>query len=436
MRDPSHAFAERVRPFGAALLRYVRHCLRQPAEAEDVLQITLLRALESHDRFDPAIPFRVAIFRIATDEARNANRRGKRDRERNQDLDEAHDLEAPDVELEMVYERVLQDPDWVIPRLSDPVSRAVAELGDNQRAALVLRAVADLRCDDVAAILEAPKGTVLAWLHRARAHLRRRLAEHARSMGWKVGKAMNCRSAREYLQAYLDSELETAETLAVNRHLQVCDACRRRFQSEGRIEAAIAAQLRSGMDEDAAIFVQVLQRTLRRNAARRWRMVWWSAAAAALLLAVLFLTQQGGAGVPDLVETAAADHVKYRDGRMTPDLPATTTSEVRNYLESRLAVTCPSLPEQEGWRIVGPRMCRLKSIVVGLVLLAHDDQPISLFLLTPDKASDLGWAPDAKPRCYPLAEGHAVLAESQGTVLCAVGTAPLADLERLVTPGR
>lgn len=247
---------------------------------------------------------------------------------------------------------------------------------------------------------------------------------------------MNCRSVREYLQAYLDSELETAETLAVNRHLEVCDACRRRFESEGRIEAAIAAQLRSGGERDAAIFEQVLQRTLRRKAARRWRVLWLPAAAAALLLAIVIAVRQSGAGVPDLVETAAADHAKYRDGRLTPDLPATTTAEVRNYLEPRLAVTCPALPEQEGWRIVGPRMCRLKSIVVGLVLLAHDDQPISLFLLTPDKASDLGWVPDAKPRCFPLAEGHAVLAESQGTVLCAVGTAPLADLERLVSPGR
>lgn len=247
---------------------------------------------------------------------------------------------------------------------------------------------------------------------------------------------MNCRSAREYLQAYLDSELETAETLAVNRHLEVCDACRRRFQSEGRIEAAIAAHLRSGTEQDAAIFEQVLQRTFRRKAARRWRLLWWSATAAALLLAVLLFAQQRNAGIPELVHTAAADHVKYRDGRLSPDLPATTTADVRSYLEQRLGVTCPTLPEQDGWRIVGPRLCRLKGIVVGLVLLAHDDQPISLFLLSPDKASDLGWVLDAKPRCYPLAEGHAVLGESQGTVLCAVGTAPLADLERLVTPSR
>lgn len=186
--NPSHAFAERVRPFGAALLGYVRRCLHHAGDAEDVLQNTMLRALESHDRFDPAMPFRVAVFRIATDEARNANRRRKRDDEHARELDDAHDLPAPDVELEMVYERVLQNPDWVIPRLSDPVSRAVSELGGNQRAALVLRAVADLPCAEVAAILEAPKGAVLAWLHRARAHLRRRLAEHARSMGWEVEK--------------------------------------------------------------------------------------------------------------------------------------------------------------------------------------------------------------------------------------------------------
>jgi RNA polymerase sigma-70 factor (ECF subfamily) len=184
--NPSHDFDERVRPVGAALLGYVRRCLHHAGDAEDVLQTTLLRALESYHRFDPDVPFRVAVFRIATDEVRNANRRRKRDRERNPELDEAHDTPAPDVELEMVYERVLQDPDWVIPRVSDPVSRAVSELGDNQRAALVLRAVADLPCADVAAILGAPKGTVLAWLHRARAHLRRRLAEHARSMGWEV----------------------------------------------------------------------------------------------------------------------------------------------------------------------------------------------------------------------------------------------------------
>jgi anti-sigma factor RsiW len=154
---------------------------------------------------------------------------------------------------------------------------------------------------------------------------------------------MNCRSVREYLQSYLDSELETAETLAVNRHLEVCDACRRRFQSEGRVEAAIVAHLRSGTEQDDAIFERVLQRMLRRKTTRRWRVLWWSAAAAVLLLAIGITVQQLGAGIPDLVQIAAADHGKYRAGRLAPDHPATTTADVRSYLESRLAVACPTI---------------------------------------------------------------------------------------------
>lgn len=96
---------------------------------------------------------------------------------------------------------------------------------------------------------------------------------------------MTCAELRRYLSAYLDSELETTTSLAVNDHLERCDDCRERFDREERLERGIRDQLQATPANLA--FWTTLDQVLaadepRRVAPRRWVPV---AAAAALLLA-------------------------------------------------------------------------------------------------------------------------------------------------------
>ena len=180
-------FAERLRPHAVGLLRYLRRILHRPDDAADALQSALLSALQVHGQFDPEGSFRVWIFRFATLEAQNHNRREWRERQRRCALPE-DPPRLPDIAAELAYQQVLEQPERVLAQLEAPLALALGDLREQERAAFLLRALADLSCTEIGAILESPKGTVMSWLFRAREQLRRRLSEFALERGWEAGK--------------------------------------------------------------------------------------------------------------------------------------------------------------------------------------------------------------------------------------------------------
>ncbi|MDI1464296.1 SigE family RNA polymerase sigma factor [Catellatospora sp. KI3] len=87
--------------------------------------------------------------------------------------------------LVRLWQRDLAPADVPEPTGGDiDLARALAELPPDQRQAIVLHYLADMPVTDVAAFMEAPEGTVKAWLHRGRGALAASLgadAEAARS---------------------------------------------------------------------------------------------------------------------------------------------------------------------------------------------------------------------------------------------------------------
>ena len=175
-------FEQRLRPHGPVLLRFLRRMLLRPSQAADVLQSALANALEAHARYDPETSFKAWIYQFATHEALNANRRRQREESI---LVEAPLLAEEELELEFAYEDVLLDPHASLSRLDDPLARALEELPARERAAFLLRSLADFNCGEIGALMSVPKGTVVSWLFRARKKLRMRLAGYAKTKGWK-----------------------------------------------------------------------------------------------------------------------------------------------------------------------------------------------------------------------------------------------------------
>ena len=179
-------FEQRLRPHGPMLLRFVRRMLARPTLAADVLQAALTKALEAHPRFDPQTSFKAWIYRFATHEALNANRRDRREvlmPSMEDSVDEG--LAGADLELELAYEEVLADPEASLGRLDGPLARALEELPAQERTAFLLRSLVDFDCRQIGSLMGAPNGTVVSWLFRARKKLRMRLADYARALGWR-----------------------------------------------------------------------------------------------------------------------------------------------------------------------------------------------------------------------------------------------------------
>jgi RNA polymerase sigma-70 factor (ECF subfamily) len=163
--------------YGAAL-----RLTRNPADAEDLLQETYLRAFRGFASFEEGTNLKAWLYRILTNSFINTYRKKQR---------EPQIVEGPeDLEEWYLYDRLGgrsvegSAEDEVLDRLPDEaVQRALESLPENFRLPVLLADVEGFSYKEIAEIMETPIGTVMSRLHRGRKALERALWETARERG-------------------------------------------------------------------------------------------------------------------------------------------------------------------------------------------------------------------------------------------------------------
>ncbi len=146
----------------ASLRRYARALLRNRADAEDLVQEALTRAVARADSFQAGTNLRAWLFTILHNVHVNQVR-SKAVRPAEVDVDDVESkLVTPARQEETVALREMM--------------RAVDELPEEQRRVLLLVALEGLKYDEVADMLGVPIGTVMSRLSRAREAIRAKLA--------------------------------------------------------------------------------------------------------------------------------------------------------------------------------------------------------------------------------------------------------------------
>ncbi len=134
------AFGTLVSRYYEACRRFAYHMLGDRSDAEDVVQETLMRAYRAMARYDERDQFRGWLFRILTNQCRNAlTARGRRTRRFVQDdvaLDQAH---APAAGLQLGAEHAA-------------LARAMAQLDALQREAILLKYAEGLEYTEMSVI--------------------------------------------------------------------------------------------------------------------------------------------------------------------------------------------------------------------------------------------------------------------------------------------
>ncbi len=148
------------------LRRMARALVRDPADADDLTQLTLERALLRRDQWRPDTRLDSWMFRIMKnawiDEARRRARWSKV-------------TAAPD-QGELAADPASATLDA---RLGlSAIERAMAALPDDQRIAVALVLIEGLSYDEAATVLETPVGTLTSRLSRGRAALQAALIDH------------------------------------------------------------------------------------------------------------------------------------------------------------------------------------------------------------------------------------------------------------------
>ncbi len=146
-----------------ALHNFAMYLTRKPAEAEDLVQETYLRAFRFSHRFQPGTHLRAWLFQIL----RNTFLTFYRLRERELPLAEDG---VPDWDAPMFHEAPPEDPS-VLEAHTD-LERAMRRLPEEFRTVLLLAEVDGLPLEDVAQIMTCPVGTVKSRIFRAKERLR------------------------------------------------------------------------------------------------------------------------------------------------------------------------------------------------------------------------------------------------------------------------
>jgi RNA polymerase sigma-70 factor (ECF subfamily) len=148
--------------------------LGDPEEAKDLSQDVFLQVYRMLGRFEGRSSLKTWIYRIVVNQCRNRQRWWRR---RRRDRSLPIDTLTPADEAKMATAERSEGPFEQVRRSEQArcVQQALDGLSFEHRAILLLREVECLSCEDVAATLGIPEGTVKSRLARAREALRRLL---------------------------------------------------------------------------------------------------------------------------------------------------------------------------------------------------------------------------------------------------------------------
>ena len=156
---------------------------KNPADAEDLVQETMVKAFKAFNQFEQGTNLKAWLFRILSNtNINNSVKRGK-DQAKTA-LDELEDWQVGGAESLTSVANRSAEVEAIDAMPSSAVKRALAELPENWRMIVYYRVVEGLSYAEIAKVLDIPDGSVMSGLHRGKKMLRGLLLEYAQQEGY------------------------------------------------------------------------------------------------------------------------------------------------------------------------------------------------------------------------------------------------------------
>jgi RNA polymerase sigma-70 factor (ECF subfamily) len=177
-------FADDAMQYTKQLYAAAMRMTRNPADAEDLVQETFLKAYRAYDSFTAGTNLKAWLYRILTNTYINKYRKASR-RPDEVDLGNVEDLYLyRRIGSEESVEASRTTEDRVLDGLVESdIKKAVEALPENFRIAVLLADLEGLSYQEIADILDIPIGTVMSRLHRGRKAMQKALWEFASKRG-------------------------------------------------------------------------------------------------------------------------------------------------------------------------------------------------------------------------------------------------------------
>ena len=165
-----------------SLMRVAVRLTHQHAEAEDLVQDTVVKALRARGQYEPGTNLKAWLLKILRNTFINRYRRGGLERAV---------LEGPAAEpmsdawIGAATLQAVRDPESqaLRPVLEQEISRAIDQLPDDFRLAVLMADVEELSYREIAEAMNCPVGTVMSRIHRGRRLLKEQLVKQAEALG-------------------------------------------------------------------------------------------------------------------------------------------------------------------------------------------------------------------------------------------------------------
>ena len=181
--DERRRFQEDALPLLDSLYGAALRMTRNPQDAEDLVQETMLRAYRAFDRFEAGTNLKAWLFRILTNAYINTYRKRQREPQKVsadevEEFDLYRELKNHDTQFEATPESIVLNS-----LVDSDIIDAIDDLPEQFRLAVILSDIEGFSYAEMAEIMDVPMGTVMSRLHRGRKALQKRLWELARDRG-------------------------------------------------------------------------------------------------------------------------------------------------------------------------------------------------------------------------------------------------------------
>ena len=204
---------------------------------------------------------------------------------------------------------------------------------------------------------------------------------------------MNCRETKSLLNAYVDGELDSAGSLAVETHMRACASCLTDVENLHALASAIEnGSLRFTAP---ARLKRNVQRAIRaanpeaRSSVFNWR--WASVPALAVLIIALVwgVTTRWSRSSEEmlLVNDIVSSHVRSMMANHVTDVASSDSHTVKPWFSGKLDYSPPTkdLTEQ-GFRLIGGRLDYLDNRPVAALVYQRSQHFINLFVWPSDNS--------------------------------------------------